>query len=223
MYILKSRSGKGGIAFLIGLVLLMGVVVAMLEMNNIINIRALFGGKGTFIVINYEKEIKKLCAKRDDSGNYNLDSYNNIQSEVDGLSEKEERILLNKSINMLSGVKYCVNNGCIYIEEGNTGIIHGYDCKNGKYGKGTYEEYYSSISSRALLLQGCERLDKRGSFEFSELGISCLNHFCRVSKAGKVYSVNCKNVEEDNLNMFERLFGVIEEEQEEEKVEESNE
>ena len=224
MEILKSRSGKGGITFLIGLVLLICVVIAMLEMNGIINIRALFGGTGTFIVKNYEKEVKKLCSKKDEQGNYNLDLYKSKQEEVNNISDKEERILINKSVKILSGVYFCENNDCIYIEEGNTGLIHGYDCENNRYGKGTYDEYYSSVSSRELLLQGCERLDKRGSFEFSELGISCANYHCRVSKSGKVHSINCNDIKDDNLNMYERIFGISEKETEEEETkEESNE
>ena len=193
-----NNKGKISFTFLIGLLLLFGVIVVVLELNGFINIRALFGGEGTFIVKDYEKEVAKLCNKIDENGNYNKDSANEIKEEVikiayeDTIKGTEYDVTLNNTWSKISGLEYCEDSVCYMFEFSEGRNQYRYNCKNSNNEVLNFDEVMDKAKAESVLDVACENLDDKGEYEYSSVGISCKNSYCNMALNGRLYNKDCK-------------------------------
>ena len=194
-----NRNGKAGITLLIGILLMCAFIVAMLEVYNVINIRALFGGEGHFIPINYEKEVMNMCSKVDSEGYYNKSTFDGISEEFNKLIEKEKdnksddnnEIMFKEAWKLLKGKYACSDNMCMYFEDSNVTNIYYYNCKTKESETINLKDRIKDSYAELLLDTACSAVDSKGYYEYNNGDVSCVKFYCTVHVNGEPYMRNC--------------------------------
>ena len=199
-----NKKGKIDLALIIGIVLLFAIVVSILEIVGVINIRALFGGQGTFIPTNYEEKVKELCSKTDSEGIYNKENIEKIKNGFEELDKnpsfekgttKDMDIIVEKTWEIIKETNHCLDNECELATNDGTKTIYHYNCKNKELEKNDLEETAGEFVSNHYLTIGCAKIDKNGTFENEN--VKCGNYHCSSTYKGKTYKRNCKGEENE--------------------------
>jgi hypothetical protein len=195
-----NKKGKIDISLIVGILLLIAIVIGTLEIVGLINIRALFGGPGTFIPTNYEEKIKEMCKKTDSEGIYNKENANKIENGFlelykDPLFETGTPDDMDKMVEKIWDVvkesNYCENNECNLATDDGTKNLYRYNCSTQKLEKNNLEETAGEFVSDYYLSLGCSKMDKNGTFE--NKNVKCGNYHCSSTYKGKTYKRNCKS------------------------------
>ncbi len=190
-----NNHGKSNVAFIIGVLLLAGLVIGILDLNGVINVRALLGGEGHFVPIDYEKEVKKMCDLVDEEGSYNHEELEKMTESIEEFSKNEDNQELSyndmwkKVWKSLKGKKACNNHRCLYFEDSDEYNIYSYDCKENKSRKQNFKEYYEDSYADFMLDNVCTIIDDKG--EFKSETITCKKFFCTITLFDKPYTRNC--------------------------------
>ena len=188
-----NRNGKIDILYLIGLFLLIGIIIGILEINGVINIRSLFDREGNFIAINYEKELKKMCDKRDTKGIYNNTDYQTYLHQLSKFIDVENKKLdleIKESWEDYKGMQFCYDGTCYYFVKDNSRKVHIYDCKKRSDEELEFKSFIKLGLKKLELEDVCPKLDNNGNYENEE--ITCRKKKCHIVFEGKQYYKTCK-------------------------------
>ena len=185
------RNARSNLFFLVGIILLIAFVVGMLDLNGVINIRALIGGEGHFIPIDYEKDIKKLCDKMDEEGNYNKEEAEKYQEKLREASNsnKSGQEKVNEMWDVLRGEQFCVNKRCVYFEDSKELNIYMYTCGTDEVEKYNLYDEFKNMQVNMMLNAACSSLNSKGEYKSEK--VSCEKFFCTVTYDGAPYTINC--------------------------------
>ena len=204
---MNNRSGKIDLSLIIGILLSIGIIIGLLQISGIINIKALFGETGTFIKINYEKEVEKMCNKIDGEGFYNHELYEKISNEttetqknileqIDTIIKKDDDSIVDKLANEYwnnyKDADYCFQNQCILASKDGDKTIYIYSCNEKEHKKENIDDVFSEAIANGILENACNKINNNGFYENEEEQVKCGNFHCNAFFKGKDYRKDCK-------------------------------
>lgn len=187
---------KSIIVFISGLALLTGLVIGVLGMLGVVNIGVLFGGKGTFIPINYEKELKEMCNNIDSDGYYNKEEYLKVSSKFEEFYKDENKKdiydLTDDFWEVYMGSKYCVNKICTMNPPYKDRVSYEYNCKKDIFKEIKLDDRINENIAEGILNNACSMLNKNGIYEGGNPPVKCGNYKCELTYYGNTYTKDCE-------------------------------
>lgn len=192
-----NKNGRIDILLIIGTLIMLALSIGILELNHIINIRALFGGDGTFIPINYENELINACNSLNREGIYNEKMAEEVTQNIYSHMSADNKLSLDdfekEYWKIVENKEYCLNNKCFYGAKGKKKTLYTYDCQEKKYDEIDLKIYYDELNSKYELEVACTLMNNNGFYKNADETISCSNYTCRWSRNGRLYYKNCKD------------------------------
>ena len=140
--------------------------------------------------INYKKEVKNLCSKVDEDGNYNTKALEKIEDKLEQLEDDEE---YDKMWDLLKGLEVCEDSICVIFEDNDSYKYHYYDCEEDEYESEKFdlgdEGSNGTLSANVILETACSNVNSKGNYDFEDT--HCEDFICETKINGKTYTRDC--------------------------------